>query len=51
MRAIQEAREATAEATPEDPTKKAIQAAKQEALEAEKAEIEAKKKNLETQAK
>ncbi len=45
MRAIQEAREATAEATPEDPTKKAIQAAKQEALEAEKAEKEAKKKN------
>ena len=45
MRAIQEAREATAEATPEDPTKKAIQAAKEEALEAEKAEKEAKKKN------
>ena len=44
-RAIQDAREATAEATPEDPTKKAIQAAKQEALEAEKAEKEAKKKN------
>ena len=44
-RAIQEAREATAEATPEDPTKKAIQAAKQEALEAEKAEKEAKEKN------
>jgi len=47
-RAIQEAREATAEATPEDPTKKAIQAAKQEALEAEKAEKEAKEKNTNT---
>lgn len=47
-RAIQEAREATAEATPEDPTKKAIQAAKQEALEAEKAEKEAKEKNTDT---
>jgi len=42
-RAIQEAREASAEATPEDPTKKVIQAARQEALDAEKAEAEAKK--------
>jgi len=47
-RAIQEAREATAEATPEDPTKKAIRAAKQEALEAEKAEKEAKENKTDT---
>jgi len=50
-RAIQEAREAIAEATPEDPTKKAIQAAKQEALEAEKAEKEAKENKTDTQSK
>ena len=50
-RAVQEAREATAEATPEDPTKKAIQAAKQEALEVEKAEKEAKENKTDTQSK
>ena len=50
-RAIQEAREATAEATPEDPTKKAIRAAKQEALEAEKAEKEARENKRDTQSK
>jgi len=43
IREAREAREASAEATPEDPTKKAIQAARQEALDAEKAEAEAKK--------
>jgi exosortase len=51
MRAIQEAREANAEATPEDPTKKAIQAAKQEALEADKAEKEAKENKADIQSK
>ena len=50
-RAVQEAREATAEATPEDPTKKAIQAAKQEALEVEKAEKEAKENKADIQSK
>jgi hypothetical protein len=51
-RAIQSAREATANDTAfEDATKKVIRAAKQEALEAETAEKEAKENKKDTQSK